>query len=332
MTSIRFFNGHSMPLVGLGTWQSTNPEELEQALDAALEAGYRHIDTANFYRNEKIIGTVLKRWLDSGKIKRKELFIVTKLPPQGMRTEHVPHFLQLSLQNLQLDYIDLYLVHSPLGFHYFTDAQLDDPKLDPNSILDMKTDLESVWTTMEEQPANHQIELHAYFQRPELLKTCKKHNITIVAYAPIGSPGRKEFYETIGLNFKPITLLENPRVLEIALKHSKTPAQIVMKFLVQQDIAVIPKSTNLDRLRQNLDLFSFELTPEEMLQLTALDQGMRPDEHSTLPYFHQTLRTTLKVKKLTRTKLQDFEERNSNFGFTNNTPYRTSINSDTSYP
>ncbi|CAG7724517.1 unnamed protein product [Allacma fusca] len=123
------------------------------------------------------------------------------------------------------------------------------------------------------QPANHQIELHAYFQRPALLETCQKHNITVVAYAPIGSPGRKQFYAQHGIPFEPISILEDPEVLDIAKSHSKTPAQILMKFLVQQDIAVIPKSTNPERLRQNFDLFSFELTPTEMERLKALDKG-----------------------------------------------------------
>jgi diketogulonate reductase-like aldo/keto reductase len=290
-----------MPLVGLGTWQSDNPEELEKALDAALEAGYRHIDTAYMYQNEHVIGKVLKRWLDSGKITRKELFVTTKLPPIGMRPEHVPHFVQKSLEALKLDYLDLYLIHLPFGLQYLGDEQLW-PMKDGEMLIDFDTDLEAIWKAMETQverrlirsigisnfsisqierilqiskiqPANHQVELHAYFQQKPLVEACRRHNITIVAYAPIGSPGRKQLYAQRGLEFTPISLLENPVVVEIAQNHSKTPAQIVMKFLVQQSIAVIPKSTNLERLRQNIDLFDFELTADEMKRLTALDQG-----------------------------------------------------------
>ncbi|CAG7724649.1 unnamed protein product [Allacma fusca] len=253
MTSVKFFNGYSMPLVGLGTWQSSDPTELEKALDAALEAGYRHIDTAYMYENEAVIGGVLKRWLDSGKIKREELFVVTKLPPIGMRPEHVPHFIQLSLKSLQLDYLDLYLVHMPVGFN--------------------RPQIDRIMKVSKIQPANHQIELHAYFQRPALVEACKKHNITIVAYAPIGSPGRKQLYAARGITFTPIGIMEDPVVVEIAKNHSKTPAQVLMRLLVQQEIAVIPKSVNPERLRQNFDLFSFELTPTELEKLKALDQG-----------------------------------------------------------
>ncbi|CAG7718843.1 unnamed protein product, partial [Allacma fusca] len=251
--------------------------------------------------NEAVIGNVLKRWLDSGKIKREDLFILTKLPPIGMRPEHVPHFIQLSLKNLQLDYLDLYLVHCPVGFQYVDAKQLFPMEGDTLSV-DTKTDLEAIWGAMEAQvekglarsigisnfcrsqierimkvskiqPANHQIELHAYFQRPALMETCRKHNITVVAYAPIGSPGRKQYYEHRGLAFEPISILEDQEVLDIAKNHSKTPAQILMKFLVQQDIAVIPKSTNPERLLQNFDLFNFELTSTEMERLKALDKG-----------------------------------------------------------
>jgi diketogulonate reductase-like aldo/keto reductase len=301
MASIKFFNGYSMPLVGLGTWQASNPDELEKALDAALEAGYRHIDTAYMYQNEQVIGNVLKRWLDSGKIKREDLFVVTKLPPIGMRPQHVPHFVEKSLKALQLDYLDLYLVHLPIGLQYVDDEQIW-PTKDGQILIDFETDLEAIWKAMEAQvekglvrsigvsnfsisqierimkiskiqPANHQVELHAYFQQKALVEACKKHNITVVAYAPIGSPGRKQLYTQRGLEFTPISLLEDPVVVEIAGNHSKTPAQIVMKFLVQQNIAVIPKSTNIERLRQNIDLFDFELTAEELKRLTALDQG-----------------------------------------------------------
>jgi diketogulonate reductase-like aldo/keto reductase len=301
MASVKFFNGYSMPLVGLGTWQASNPDELEKALDAALEAGYRHIDTAYMYQNEQVIGNVLKRWLDSGKIKREELFVTTKLPPIGMRPQHVPHFLQKSLEALQLDYLDLYLIHLPIGLQYLDDEQIW-PKKDGELLIDFETDLEAIWKAMETQvenglarsigvsnfsisqierivniskiqPANVQVELQVYFQQKALVEACRRHNITVVAYAPIGSPGRKQLFAQRGEEFTPISLLEDPVVVEIAQNHSKTPAQIVMKFLVQQNIAVIPKSTNIVRLRQNIDLFDFELTAEEVKRLTALDQG-----------------------------------------------------------
>jgi len=301
MSSIKFFNGYSMPIVGLGTWQSDNPQELEAALDEALKSGYRHIDTAYMYENEHIIGNVLKRWFESGKIKREELFIVTKLPPIGMYPNKVEYFIKKSLKALQLDYVDLYLIHNPIGLQYVNDQDLW-PRKDNVILINPTSSIEAVWKEMEHQvdngrtrsigisnfnrkqierimkvariqPANHQIELHAYFQRPELLETCRKNNITVVAYAPIGSPGRKQLYAKRGIDFTPIPLLEDATVVEIANRHSKTTAQILIKFWVQQNVAVIPKSVNPERVRSNFDLFSFELSADEMRKLKALDKG-----------------------------------------------------------
>jgi len=290
-----------MPIVGLGTWQSDNPQELEAALDEALNAGYRHIDTAYMYENEHIIGNVLKRWFDSGKIKREELFIVTKLPPIGMYPNKVEYFIEKSLKALQLDYLDLYLIHNPIGIQYVNDQELW-PRKDNVILINPTSSIEAIWKEMENQvdngrtrsigisnfnrnqierimkiariqPANQQIELHAYFQRPGLLETCRKHNITVVAYAPIGSPGRKQLYAKRGMDFTPIPLLEDADVVQIAKRHSKTTAQILMKYWVQQNIAVIPKSVTLERVRSNFDLFSFELSADEMQTLKALDKG-----------------------------------------------------------
>jgi len=267
-----------------------------------LKAGYRHIDTAYMYENEHVIGKVLKRWLDSGDIKRDELFVVTKLPPIGMTPERVEYFIQKSLKALQLEYLDLYLVHTPIGIQYVNDTDLW-PKGDDGKILiNPSSSLEAVWKAMEEQvdngrtrsigisnfkrtqierimkvariqPANQQIELHVYFQRPELLDTCRKHNITVVAYAPLGSPGRKELYEKRGLHFTPIPLLEDDVVVEIAKRHSKSTSQILMKYWIQQNVAVIPKSVNPARIRSNIDLFDFELTGDELQKLKGLDKG-----------------------------------------------------------
>jgi len=299
---VELFNGEKMPLVGLGTWQATNPEDLENALNTALKAGYRHIDTAYMYTNEAVIGKVLKEWLDSGRVKREELYIVTKLPPIGMRPKHVPHFMEKSLKNLQLDYVDLYLVHLPVGLHYSNDTDLF-PKNETGGFnYDLTTDLEAIWGAMEDQvtrgltksigvsnfsisqierimkvariqPANNQVELHAYYQQKDLQEACKKHNITICAYAPIGSPGRVEIYKMFGRNFEPLPLMEEPAVVKAASNHNKTPAQVLLRFLTQKDIIVIPKSTNPGRVVQNFEVLDFDLTDSEIKSLESLDKG-----------------------------------------------------------
>uniref|UniRef100_A0A8D8U9F4 Alcohol dehydrogenase [NADP(+)] n=1 Tax=Cacopsylla melanoneura TaxID=428564 RepID=A0A8D8U9F4_9HEMI len=283
-----------MPVVGYGTWQAKD-EDLEKALEAALEAGYRHIDTATVYENEHVIGNVLDRWMKAGKVKREELFIVTKLPPSGNRPSNVESFIKKSLEKLKVDYLDLYLVHTP--FSFAEGPEVHPVNEDGTFKLDLTTDHIAVWKEMEKQvdagrtkaiglsnfnktqisrvlkearipPANLQVELHVYFQQKELQAFCKEHNITMVAYSPLGSQGTGKLF---GIDIP--NLMENPVVKKIAEKHSRKPAQVLLKFIVQNDIAVIPKSTNPERLKQNINILDFQLSDEDMTELTALDQG-----------------------------------------------------------
>jgi len=295
-------NGVKMPLIGLGTWLADNEEELVGAMEAALNAGYRHFDTAYIYRNEAVLGKVLKQWISSGKIKREELFIVTKLPICGIVPGKVSHFLNISLENLQLDYVDLYLIHCPFGL----DSKSDDdpiPIKDGKVVIDYSTNLEGVWNSMEKQvaigkaksigisnfdesqierivkiakipPANLQIELHAYSQQKTLRAVCIKHGISVCAYSPLGSLGIKEFYKSMGRDWEAkLNMLNDPLVLEIASRYGKTAAQVLLRFLVQLGVVVIPKSTNATRLKQNIQVFDFHLGNDEMKALEALDKG-----------------------------------------------------------
>ncbi|KDR09443.1 hypothetical protein L798_00664, partial [Zootermopsis nevadensis] len=256
--------------------------ELEAALEAALEAGYRHIDTAYVYENEAAIGRVLAKWLNSGKVKREELFIVTKLPPAGNHPDRVEKYLKRSLDNLGLDYVDLYLVHVPFGF-LEKGEDIHPVESDGNILLDKSTNHINIWKAMEAQvdaglaksiglsnfnisqikrvlqsaripPSNLQVELHAFFQQKELVDFCKEHNIIVCAYAPLGSRGTAKLYERAGISKDFPDLLNNPKVLEVAEKYGKTPAQILLRHIVQRGIAAIPKSTNPDRIQQNLQV------------------------------------------------------------------------------
>ncbi|KAL3286148.1 hypothetical protein HHI36_000660 [Cryptolaemus montrouzieri] len=292
-------NGAKTPSIGYGTWQAQD----EPALEIALEAGYRHIDTAYSYQNEKMIGNVLKRWISNGKLKREDIFLVTKLPITGNRPEGVAKYLKRSLENLQVGYVDLYLIHAPFGLqdsegdYYIKDS-------DGNPYFDMSTDHIAIWKAMEEQveagltkaiglsnfnksqierilknskikPSALQIELHAYLQQNELVDFCKENNILVTAYSPLGTPGANNFLEKIGLKLDLPDILGNPTVKAIAKKHSKTAAQVLLHFYVQKGWLPIPKSVNPERIKQNLDIFDFHLDQQDLHELKSLDAGIR---------------------------------------------------------
>ncbi|XP_063223444.1 aldo-keto reductase family 1 member A1-like isoform X2 [Bacillus rossius redtenbacheri] len=262
-------DGNKMPLIGLGTSRELG-DALKTMLNLALEIGYRHIDTAHAYQNEAAIGEVLKTWLDSGKIKREELFVVTKLPGMGNRAESVEKYLKQSLQDLQLSYVDLYLVHSPVGS---IEGTSNNPM---DRAVDMNTDHISLWKAMEAQvdagrarsiglsnfnarqvkrivraaripPASLQVELNVYFQQRELVAFCRALDVSVCAYSPLGSPGSR--FRATG-NWP----TQDPVVLAVANKHNKTAGQVLLRHHVQRGIVAIPKSTNPSRLKENLQL------------------------------------------------------------------------------
>ncbi|XP_074105317.1 aldo-keto reductase family 1 member A1 [Cotesia typhae] len=290
-------NGQKMPALGFGTWQAKE-NVLTEALESALEAGYRHIDTAPVYENEHVIGKVLNKWIQSGKVKREELFIVTKLPPTGNRPGGVEKWIKKSLNDLQLNYLDLYLIHTPFTFEEIGDDL--HPKDENGKIkIDKCTDHIAVWKEMEKQVsagktkaiglsnfnikqiekvisiakepiANLQIELHAYFQQNQIVEFCKKKGITVTAYSPLGTRG---LVNLLGKNEKIPSIMDNSELIKIGKKYNKSSAQIALKFTIQKGIAAIPKSTNPKRIQENIDLFDFELDSNEMKILNSLDQG-----------------------------------------------------------
>jgi len=293
-----------MPIVGYGMWQSLIPDELEKSLDVALEVGYRHFDTAFTYDNEVVFGKVLKRWFETGKVKREELFITTKLPVFGGHPDRVEPFLKLSLERLQLDYVDLYLIHQPAGLKVGEDG-LSNLIVDGKVVPDLTTTIEDVWKAMEAQvpagrakavglsnfsvsqveriakiatiiPANHQVELNAYYPKKALREVGAKYGITTCAFAPLGSPGRKESYAANNdahLKVQIPPLLDDATVKAVAEKHNKAPSQVLLRFLAQQEIVVIPKSVTPARIKSNFEIMDFELDEDDLKKLDALDTG-----------------------------------------------------------
>ncbi|XP_076260205.1 1,5-anhydro-D-fructose reductase-like [Rhynchophorus ferrugineus] len=295
-------SGLEIPVVGLGTWRA-QPKEVENAVKVALEVGYRHIDTAFNYNNEDSIGKAIREWLDSGKGKREDLFLTTKLPNFGNRPKDVERFLKMSLEKLQLSYIDLYLMHMPFSFHL--NEETLSPAVNPDGCFSLDVvDFVETWKVMEEQvnkglikalgvsnfngeqlqrlynnsvikPAVLQVESHAYLQQKNLRELCKKLGVAVTAYSPLGSPEAQKHFSTkynYTLENFP-NILGHPLVNELAQKYQKSPGQILLRHLVQNGVIVIPKSTNPNRIKSNIDLFNFELSEEDLCKLNDLDQG-----------------------------------------------------------
>ncbi|KAJ8942646.1 hypothetical protein NQ318_013359 [Aromia moschata] len=292
-----------MPIVGLGTWKAQR-DEVQNAINVALEKGYRHFDTAFNYNNEEDIGDVLKKWFDSGKGKREDLFITTKLPNCGNRPKDVERFLKMSLDRLKLSYVDLYLIHMPFSFFCNESNFTPLTNEDGTFCLDVNNDLIGTWKVMEQQVKNGltraiglsnfnaeqvqrvydsaeikptvlQVEMHAYLQQKELRELCKKLNIAVTAYSPLGSPGANTHFST-KYNYSLADfpdILGHPTVKELAEKYKKSAGQVLLRHLIQQDVIVIPKSANPDRIKSNIDLFDFELSADDVEKLNALDKG-----------------------------------------------------------
>ncbi|AOP35036.1 glyoxal reductase [Leptospira tipperaryensis] len=254
-------NGITMPIFGLGVWKTNSGKECTEAVLAALEAGYRHIDTAKIYSNEEDVGKAIR---ESG-IPRNEIFITTKLWNADQGTEKTRKALEQSLEKLGIDQVDLYLIHFPV-----TSRRLDSWKELEKAYHDklcraigvsnyMIPHLTELLNESNITPSVNQVEFHPFLNQIELFEYCKKHKIQLEAYSPLAH-GQK---------------IDDPKIGAIAEKYGKTPAQILIRWSIEQNIVVIPKSTKKERIIENANVFDFKISEEDMNTLNVLDENFR---------------------------------------------------------
>ena len=251
-------NGLKMPMAGIGTFL-LSPDEAEASVLAALEDGYRLIDTANAYVNEKAVGRAMKK---SG-LKREEIFLETKLWPSFYEDDNA---VDKTLERLGTEYIDLLLIHQPAGNYVAGYRQMEKAykqgKLKAIGLSNFNQgQIEEILGLCQVKPAVLQTEVHPYFQEQELKKFLSKEGMVIQAWYPLGHGDK--------------ALLEEPLFTELAKKYGKTNAQIILRWHIQDGNIVIPGSKNPAHIKDNFDLFNFSLTEEEMAKIAALDKNTR---------------------------------------------------------
>lgn len=250
-----------IPQLGLGLWMNKDREECVRTVVDALSLGYRHFDTAQIYGNEEFLGSALAR---TG-VLRKDLFITTKIWNDNFWWDDLIPSFEESLNKLRVSYVDLLLLHFPVTEtrsmawkkmeEVYTSGKAKAIGVSNYTIKH----LEQLLKECTVKPAVNQVELHVYLQQPELLEFCKKHGIVVEAYSPLAH----------GHN------IDNPALNKIAKKHGKSNAQVMLRWCIQKGVVLLPKTTHKDRLKENMEVFDFELDTDDMKELKDLDKNYR---------------------------------------------------------
>lgn len=297
---VKLNDGHFIPALGFGTYK---PEEVPEnkpleAIHLAVEAGFRHIDTAYVYQTENHVGQAIKSNIAAGIVKREDIFITTKLWCTFHRPEMVLSSLEKSLKNLQLDYVDLYIIHYPMQMKSGEDMFPEDEN---GKTLFDTVDLCATWEAMEKckdaglaksigvsnfnrrqlekilnkpglkhRPVCNQVECHLYLNQSKLLAYCKMNDIVLVAYGALGTQRYKYC-----INEDTPVLLDDPILCTMAKKYKRTPALIALRYQLERGIVTLVKSFNEERIRENLQVFDFQLASDDMEILDNLDRNLR---------------------------------------------------------
>lgn len=294
-----------MPPVGLGLWKVPTAGAAG-LVRQAVAAGYRHLDSACDYGNEAEVGAGIRAALDAGLCRRDELWVTSKLWNTYHARAHVRPAVERTLRDLQLDYLDLYLVHFPIALEYvpfdrrYPPGWTFDPAAADPRMHFARVPLAETWAAMEDliaaglvrhvgvcntgtaqlrdllnssriPPAVLQVELHPYLTQEKLLRFCREEGIAVTAFSPLGSPS----YVPLGMATPDESVLDEPAVRAAATRCGKTPAQVLLRWGVQRGTAVVPKTARPDRLAENLSLFDFELTAAEMTAISNLNRNRR---------------------------------------------------------
>lgn len=286
-------DGTKMPAFGLGTYTALRGE-CERAVKQAIDAGYRHFDTAYFYENEHEVGKAIKDKISEGVIKRDDVYVVTKLWCHFHDPERVEKACRKSLENFGLDYVDCYLMHWPYGYAYEGDDVMF-PTDAKGEVILSDVDYVDTWKEMEKlvglgltksigvsnfnseqlqrllsvvkiKPVHNQIECHAGLTQKKLIKFCQDKDIAVTAYCPLGRPD---------VASKTPKYLFDETVKAIGDKYKKTPAQVVLRYLVELGVVPIPKSVTKNRIEENINIFNFKLDAEDHKILESYNDGKR---------------------------------------------------------